>query len=652
MKHMTFTLKASLLGKLLLAAAVMIGGGSSVWGQKALPYEYGFENNDLAGEGWTISVGGSTAIYSLNSLYIRTGSYDFRFYGSTDAQYLISPELTNSATGVDVSFYYNSFTSASSRTFNVGYSTTNTELSSFTWLTNDITYQADGWFQFSGSFPTGTKYIAIRHNAISLYQPFYIDDFAVSVSTAYKTPTSFSLDSFTGTSASFSWTAGGSEEAWELSYSGNVDFTPGSAEEGVTTISISNNPYILSNLTTGNTYYAAIRANYGGGNYSDWTEKIAFTPLDEVVLSLYDGSSSSYNIPISSANVDNSTALTQTQFIVPAADLNTIRNRQIIEIMFYASRSSLTWGAATFEVYMKETDRTSYSTSTKEFESWGTCVYNNKGLSTNSEGIMVIHLNTPFNYEGGNLMIGLKQKTKGTKPSSTYWYSTTNYSNNAIYSYGTTTVVTSYSPKVTITSIPVTTAPVKLDDNGYTTFASPWALDLTDANRPSGLKAYKADVDGTRVLFTEIKQKVPANTGMLLEGTAGNTYSIQVADSGTSPEGNDFLVNSTGGTFSNDEDYTYYALKKNSDPLVFGTFDPSTVAIPSNKAYLKVENESAVKGLTFEFENATAVQSIKEAQPAVKGAVYDLSGRRVANAANAQLPKGLYIIDGKKVVIK
>ena len=277
MKHMTFTLKASLLGKLLLAAAMMIGGGSSVWGQKALPYEYGFENNDLAGEGWTISVGGSTAIYSLNSSYIRTGSYDFRFYGSTDAQYLISPELTNSATGVDVSFYYNSFTSASSRTFNVGYSTTNTELSSFTWLTNDITYQADGWFQFSGSFPTGTKYIAIRHNAISLYQPFYIDDFAVSVSTAYKTPTSFSLDSFTGTSASFSWTAGGSEEAWELSYSGNVDFTPGSAEEGVTTISISNNPYILSNLTTGNTYYAAIRANYGGGNYSDWTKKIAFS---------------------------------------------------------------------------------------------------------------------------------------------------------------------------------------------------------------------------------------------------------------------------------------------------------------------------------------------------------------------------------------
>ena len=650
MKHMTFTLKASLLGKLLLAAAMMIGGGSSVWGQKALPYEYGFENNDLAGEGWTISVGGSTAIYSLNSSYIRTGSYDFRFYGSTDAQYLISPELTNSATGVDVSFYYNSFTSASSRTFNVGYSTTNTELSSFTWLTNDITYQADGWFQFSGSFPTGTKYIAIRHNAISLYQPFYIDDFAVSVSTAYKTPTSFSLDSFTGTSASFSWTAGGSEEAWELSYSGNVDFTPGSAEEGVTTISISNNPYILSNLTTGNTYYAAIRANYGGGNYSDWTKKIAFTPLDEVVLSLYDGSSSSYNIPISSTNVDNSTALTQTQFIVPAADLNTIRNRQIIEIMFYASRSSLTWGAATFEVYMKETDRTSYSTSTKEFESWGTCVYNNKGLSTNSEGIMVIHLNTPFNYEGGNLMIGLKQKTKGTKPSSTYWYSTTNYSNNAIYSYGTTTVVTSYSPKVTITSIPVTTAPVKLDDNGYTTFASPWALDLT--SMPSGLTAYRAKVfedEGKVRFYSDINQEVAANTGVLLAGTPGETYMIPVAASGTTLADNDFKVNEAGGTFEAG-DYTYYGMLKNSSPLAFGEFNPETVAIPSNKAYVRVTKAAAAKGFSFVFEDtATAIRTLSEAQPTAGKEVFDLSGRKVMNSS---LKKGLYIIGGKKMLVK
>ena len=650
MKHMKFTLKASLLGKLLLAAAMMIGGGSSVWGQKALPYEYGFENNDLAGEGWTISVGGSTAIYSLNSSYIRTGSYDFRFLGSTDAQYLISPELTNSATGVDVSFYYNSFTSASSRTFNVGYSTTNTELSSFTWLTNDITYQADGWFQFNESFPTGTKYIAIRHNAISQYQPFYIDDFAVTVSTAYKTPTSFSLDSFTGTSASFSWTAGGSEEAWELSYSGNVDFTPGSAEEGVTTISISNNPYILSNLTTGNTYYAAIRANYGGGNYSDWTEKIAFTPLDEVVLSLYDGSSSSFNIPISSANVDNSTALTQTQFIVPAADLNTIRNRQIIEIMFYASRSSLTWGAATFEVYMKETDRTSYSTSTKEFESWGTCVYNNKGLSTNSGGIMVIHLNTPFNYEGGNLMIGLKQKTKGTKPSSTYWYSTANYSNNAIYSYGTTTVVTSYSPKVTITSIPVTTAPVKLDDNGYTTFASPWALDLT--SMPSGLTAYRAKVfeEESKVRFySDINQEVAANTGVLLAGSPGKTYMIPVAASGTTLADNDFLVNEAGGTFEAG-DYTYYGMLKNSTPLAFGEFNPETVAIPSNKAYVKVTKAAAAKGFSFVFEDtATAIRTLSEAQPAAGKEVFDLSGRKVMNSS---LKKGLYIIGGKKMLVK
>ena len=177
-------LSKSLPGKLLLTLALVIGWGSSAWAQKTLPYAYGFENNDLATEGWTMNVGGNTGIYNGSS-YSHESSYSFRFYGTTNTQCLFSPELANSATGIDVSFYYNSFTKYSSRTFNVGYSTTSTDISSFTWLSNDITYTAEGWFQFSESFPTGTKYIAIRHTANNEYQPFYIDDFSVSVSTYF-----------------------------------------------------------------------------------------------------------------------------------------------------------------------------------------------------------------------------------------------------------------------------------------------------------------------------------------------------------------------------------------------------------------------------------------------------------------------------------
>ena len=218
-----------------------------------------------------------------------------------------------------------------------------------------------------------------------------------------------------------------------------------------------------------------------------------------------------------------------------------------------------------------------------------------------------------------------------------------------------------FSPKVKIYSIS-STASVIIGANGYTTFACPRPLDL--ANLPSGLKAYKAAVDAenNKVNFTEINQAVPANTGVLLEGAAGETYAIPVADSGTAPEGNDFFVNSTGGTFEAESGYTYYGMKKAtsaSDPIVFATFAPATVAIPTNKAYLKVANTSS--GLSrqlvcaFSDNTTTAIAEIANRQNG-QNSYFNLAGQRVDGSRftvnGSGLKPGLYIINGKKVVIK
>lgn len=626
-----------------------------MWGQKSLPYSYNFDDTDLDNEGWTTSNlydGGSSYNVSQrynNNTYSKSGSYSFRFYGASNkVQYLISPEIESTTDGVVFSFYlYVSASTTQIRTFSVGYSTTDNDVNSFSNFTDySFTYSSSEWRVCSTNIPSTAKYVAIKYTS-SLTS--YIDDISFVKDTPYKIPTNFSLNSFTETSATFSWTAGNSESAWQFAYSADESFTPGT--DG-TTLDITSNPYTLSGLTTGTTYCAAIRANYGNGNYSEWTEKIAFTPNDEIEMLLYDGTTQSFNIPISSSNIANSTALTQTQFIIPSSDLTDIQNRQITKLIFYSSRNSVTWGAATFEVYMKETNKTSFSTSTKEFESWGTCVYNNQGLSTNSSnGQMEITLNTPFNYTTGNLMIGFKQLTKGTTPSSTYWYSTQQNSNNSIYSYGTYVGVLTYSPKVTLLTVASTTAPIKIDDNGYTTFASTYSLDL--AALPSGLKAYKAAVEGNKVKFTEINQAVPANTGVLLAGTAGATYFIPVADSGTAPEGNEFLVNSAGGTFTAESGNTYYGMLKNSDPLTFGTFDPSSVAIPSNKAYLKVANtptgEARVLTCSFFDETTTGIMETRteSIDRLTTTKVFNLAGQQIANPT-----KGLYIINGKKHIIK
>ena len=190
--------------------------------------------------------------------------------------------------------------------------------------------------------------------------------------------------------------------------------------------------------------------------------------------------------------------------------------------------------------------------------------------------------------------------------------------------------------------------PATLGTNGYATFASPYALDLTTANLPSGVTAYKASVSGTTVTFTALNQTVPANTGVLLRGTS--TVNIPVAAAGTAVEGNDFLVNDGGATFAGDASYYYFGLVKDSDPLTFRKFDPSATAIPADKAYLKVLKGSvdAARGLEFVFDDeATGVNEVRSQKEDVRSEWFDLQGRKVA-----QPQKGLYIVNGRKVVVK
>ena len=193
------------------------------------------------------------------------------------------------------------------------------------------------------------------------------------------------------------------------------------------------------------------------------------------------------------------------------------------------------------------------------------------------------------------------------------------------------------------------TVPATLGTNGYATFASAYPLDLTTANLPAGVKAYKASVSGKTVTFTALDQTVPANTGVLIEGTPSASVDIPVVATGTAVTGNAFEVNTTGATFTGDDSYYYFGLVKNT--LKFGVFDPSTTAIPASKAYLKVLKSSVDAGareLNVVFEDeATGISAIPMNCEVMNNNYFDLQGRRVA-----QPTKGMYIVNGKKIIIK
>ena len=205
----------------------------------------------------------------------------------------------------------------------------------------------------------------------------------------------------------------------------------------------------------------------------------------------------------------------------------------------------------------------------------------------------------------------------------------------------------------------VSTISATVGKNGYTTFASPYALDLTDANRPDGLKAYKATRDGANISFAALNQTVAPGTGLLLLGeTKDGSYDIKVVASGDAIYGNALIgVTSITPKQSIENDTYYFVMKKAADAESALEFLPlstsSAVTIPAGKAYIEVPNsafDGGAQELSFTFDDeAGDVTGIAEVstKKAFNGEFYNLNGQKVA-----QPTKGLYIVNGKKVVIK
>ena len=149
---------------------------TEVGAPKTLPYEYGFEDNYLEGEGWSLVDCDANTLINGASTQCYSGFYGFSFnFNTNPPQYLISPEL-DVRKKMDVSFWYRNVLSNFSETFQVGYSTTTNDVSAFTWG-DEITASDGQWTQYQNTFPAGTKYVAVRYNSNDKAK-LSIDDFS------------------------------------------------------------------------------------------------------------------------------------------------------------------------------------------------------------------------------------------------------------------------------------------------------------------------------------------------------------------------------------------------------------------------------------------------------------------------------------------
>ena len=192
---------------------------------------------------------------------------------------------------------------------------------------------------------------------------------------------------------------------------------------------------------------------------------------------------------------------------------------------------------------------------------------------------------------------------------------------------------------------------------GWSTFSSNKALDFAHAtpSNPAStdLKAYMiTGASGTSITKSDALDNVPGSTGLLINGTAGETYTIPVlASSETSTTGNLMkpCVTATTVNYNDNAGYNYVLMNNSGTPefqkIVSGTYSSANVG--AGKAYLALTEDPGSRALSLFDDETTALQEIQAKGVIENGQFYNLAGQRVA-----QPTKGLYIVNGKKVIIK
>lgn len=186
---------------------------------------------------------------------------------------------------------------------------------------------------------------------------------------------------------------------------------------------------------------------------------------------------------------------------------------------------------------------------------------------------------------------------------------------------------------------------VTISSYGWSTFSSDYALDFAKATE--GLEAYMiTGHEGNVVTLAKVTGTVPAGTGLLLKGNAGAEYNIPIVGSSATDVLANLLKAGTGAAVSAESGKTTYVLGVKGGHAEFQKITATKATVEKGKAYL-VFNET-ITAPAMVFDGAiTGISAIESAGIAEDGIYYNLSGQRVA-----QPTKGLYIVNGKKMIVK
>ena len=188
--------------------------------------------------------------------------------------------------------------------------------------------------------------------------------------------------------------------------------------------------------------------------------------------------------------------------------------------------------------------------------------------------------------------------------------------------------------------------------SGWNTFASEYPLDLSTI---SGGEAYYArTTSGNNVTVTSTTNKVIAGEGLMINGTPGETFTINVnADATAAIDGNLLRGVPVGGTVKS-ADHNYVFGWPTATPANYGFYLVNSTApvLAAGKSFLHLSadltNEAPFLSMIFDDGETTNISNLNVNDNLnIDAPRYNLSGQQVGKDY-----KGIVIVNGKKYINK
>lgn len=467
----------------------------------------------------------------------------------------------------------------------------------------------------------------------------------------YSTPTELSCTNVTATTAIVTWKDTYAAK-WTVAYSTDKTF------ESAAHIDVENaKTASLENLSADQVYYVRVKAVYGSQE-SDWSNVCSFEPTTKLLIG--SGNNTSESLPFHNWYYYN-----LTQQIYTAEELGK-KAGTIMSLDFFKTDDNKCDNA--IEIYLVKTDKTKFEgakdwISVTEVDK----VYDGKKLFENNQWT-TIELSKPFDYDGvSNLaLIVYDKEVSGDSYGSGRDFRTFKGNDKQTLFFKSDRDDPTIRPTVTgdlsnaKNQLRIRMADkVTMNGLGIMSYASDNVLDFSNVGELTAHYAsgFAATANNAGVLTMKQTETTPAGEGLMLKGTANETFYVPALFNLT-PEaltGNNLKgLTKITEVETTEGDKTNFILSQQKGVIAWYPL-AAKYALKAHSAYLQlltndVFTSNGTRAISMEFEDGVTTGLIQIATGDVEdGDWYGIDGVKF-NQKPTQ--RGVYINNGRKVIVK